>query len=343
MSKSVKELWLDWDRKQSHLPWYKRYEFLLPTIAFVCVFFLFLVPSKENVTILGWIEVAIVFFLYMFCAFSVLIDMEKSMVFKNAVSIGILVIIFYIFFHFTHAQWDKVGKMFFNLEIMSKGSPFETGSSTSASNWVMMARGLWTAIKIFIASAIFSTLLGLSIAVVRSIVNDKVLNFFLIAYVDIMRSIPILVMLFVVYSILPYAGILLSPNVSGILTLTMVQGAYMSEVFRAGIEAIHKQQIEASLTLGLSPFKTMRYVVLPQALRIIIPPYTGYLVGLMKGTALCSQIAIFELLKAAYQIQAWYINATPLMVASGFYLLFLIPLVRLSNILEMKWKRKGKR
>jgi polar amino acid transport system permease protein len=233
--------------------------------------------------------------------------------------------------------------MFFNMEIMSKGSPFQTGTSLSGSNWAMMARGMWVAIKIFLISAIFSTLLGLVIAVVRSIINDKVLNFFLIAYVDIMRSIPILVMLIVVYSLLPYAGILLSPNVSGILTLVMVQGAYMSEVFRAGIEAIHKQQIEASLTLGLTPFKTMRYVVLPQALRIIIPPYTGYLVGLMKGTALCSQIAIFELLKSAYQIQSWYINATPLMIASGFYLVFLIPLTRLSNILEVKWKSNGSR
>ena len=335
--------WSDWNSKQGHLPWYRRYEFLLAAIALTVLYFLVLIPSREGVGLLGWLQVVLAAVVYLFCAFTVLSDPEKPLFFKNLVSVGILVMIFYIFLHFTEAKWDQVGKMFFNMEIMSKGSPFQSDASASVSNWTLMARGLWTAIRIFLFSAVFSTLLGLFIAVVRAIVADKVLNFFLILFVDIMRSIPILVMLIVVYSMLPYTGILLSPNVSGILTLSLVQGAYMSEVFRAGIEAIHKQQIEAALTLGLTPWKTMRYVVLPQALRIIIPPYTGYLVGLMKGTALCSQIAIFELLKAAYQIQAWYINATPLMIASGFYLLFLIPLTRLSNILEIRWKRKGKR
>ena len=173
--------------------------------------------------------------------------------------------------------------------------------------------------------------------------NDKVLNAFLILYVDIMRSIPILVMLIVVYSVLPYTGILLSPIVSGILTLTMIQGAYMSEVFRAGIQSIHHLEIEAALSLGLTSWQTMRYVILPQALKIVLPPYTGYLVGLMKATALCSQIAIFELLKSAYQIQSWYVNATPLILAAVFYLLSLIPLTRLSNVLEKKWKKMGTR
>lgn len=341
MINKIKTSWMKWNSTQGHLPWYKRYEFLIASLLLVCIYFLFYVPDREEVTLLEWGQVLLVSFLFLFCAFIVLSDPEKPMYFKNILSVGILVLIFYIFFHFTDAKWDKVGDMFFNLEIMSKGSPFQTDSSSPGSNWLMMARGMWVAIKIFLISAVFSTLLGLIIAVVRSIINDKVLNFFLIAYVDIMRSIPILVMLIVVYSLLPYAGILLSPNVSGILTLVMVQGAYMSEVFRAGIEAINKQQIEASYTLGLSPFRTMRYVILPQALRIIIPPYTGYLVGLMKGTALCSQIAIFELLKSAYQIQSWYINATPLMIASGFYLVFLIPLTRLSNILEAKWKAGG--
>lgn len=343
MTNRLQAAWSDWNVRNGHLPWYRRYEFLLIAIAFFCIYYLFLIPARGGVSILDWIQVAIVFLLYLCVSFAVLSDPEKPMFFKNLFSLGILVVIFYTFFHFTEAKWDQVGKMFFNLEVMSKGSPFETGDSASSSNWMMMARGLWTAVKIFVISAVFSTLLGLFIAVIRSIIADKVLNFFLIAYVDIMRSIPILVMLIVVYSLLPYAGVLLSPNVSGILTLTMVQGAYMSEVFRAGIEAIHKQQIEASLTLGMSPWKTMKYVVLPQALRIIIPPYTGYLVGLMKGTALCSQIAIFELLKASYQIQAWYINATPLMIASGFYLIILIPLTRLSNVLEIRWKRKGSR
>ena len=88
-------------------------------------------------------------------------------------------------------------------------------------------------------------------------------------YVDIMRSIPILVMLIVVYSVLPFAGIVLRPLVSGVLTLAMIEGAYMSEVFRAGIQSIHHQQVEASRSLGLTSWQSMRYVVLPQGLRIV--------------------------------------------------------------------------
>ena len=98
-----------------------------------------------------------------------------------------------------------------------------------------------------------------------------------------MRSIPILVMLIVVYSVLPFAGIVLRPLVSGVLTLTMIEGAYMSEVFRAGIQSIHHQQIEASRSLGLTSWQTMRYVVLPQGLRIVSA--TGAVYGVPMSNA----------------------------------------------------------
>jgi polar amino acid transport system permease protein len=330
-----------WKERYGHLPWYKRYEFLIPSFLVIAVFFAFLLPEKKEINLLGWLLISTCCIYFLFCTFSVLGDREKPLWLKNLLSVAIFVLVFYLFFNYTNAQWDKLGKYFFNLKIMSKGDPFARGKSIS--NWYFMFRGLVNAIKIFFASAVFSTILGLFIAVIRSIVNDKVLNFFLILYVDIMRSIPILVMLIVVYSVLPYTGILLSPIVSGILTLSLIQGAYMSEVFRAGIQSIHHLQIEASLTLGLSSWQTMRYVILPQALKIVLPPYTGYLVGLMKGTALCSQIAIFELLKSAYQVQSWYVNATPLILTSFFYLLILIPLTRFSNILEKKWKSMATR
>jgi polar amino acid transport system permease protein len=332
---------LSWKDRFGHLPWYKRYEFLVPSLLVIAAYFTFLLPDKDRLDAFGWVLISLFCLYFLFCSFSVLGDREKPLWLKNLLSVCIFVLVVYLFFHFTTARWDKLGRYFFNLEIMGKGDPFT--QEKSISNWQLLLRGLVNAIKIFFFSAIFSTLLGLFIAVIRSIVNDKVLNFFLILYVDVMRSIPILVMLIVVYSVLPYTGILLSPIVSGILTLSMIQGAYMSEVFRAGIQSIHHSQIEASLTLGLTTWKTMRFVILPQAIKIVLPPYTGYLVGLMKGTALCSQIAIFELLKSAYQVQSWYVNATPLILASLFYLLFLTPLTRLSNVLEKKWKRMGSR
>jgi polar amino acid transport system permease protein len=203
--------------------------------------------------------------------------------------------------------------------------------------------GLWTAVQIFLFSAVMGTILGLLLAVLRTVVKDKILNFFIIAYVDFFRAMPMIVMLLVVYSALPYADILLSPEASGILTLGLIEAAYMSEIFRSGIEAIHKVQTEAARALGLSAWKTMRLVILPQALRMVIPPYTGVLVGLMKGTALCSTITIFELLNTASQIQAWYANPTPLVVATGLYLLILLPMTRASSILERKWRAVGAR
>jgi polar amino acid transport system permease protein len=338
MSNNSNQMKISWSERYGHLPWYKRFEFLIPSLLVITLYFLFLIPGKNQMNLLGWVLIPFFSIYFFFCTFVVLGDREKPLWLKNLLSVAIFALILYLFFHFTNARWDKIGKYFFNLKIMSKGDPF---SKKSITNWQFMLRGLVNAIKIFVFSAIFSTLLGLFIAVIRSLVNDKVLNAFLILYVDIMRSIPILVMLIVVYSVLPYTGILLSPIVSGILTLTMIQGAYMSEVFRAGIQAIHHLEIEAALSLGLTSWQTMRYVILPQALKIVLPPYTGYLVGLMKGTALCSQIAIFELLKSAYQIQSWYVNATPLILAAVFYLLFLIPLTRLSNVLEKKWKKMG--
>ena len=330
-----------WRERYRHLPWHRRFEFLIPALSFVAIYFVLLLPAKGSITAPGWAANVLVAALYGYCTFTVLTDPEKNLWLKNVLSLGIFALSIYLFFFYTTAQWDKLGRYFFNLEVMGKGDPFSTGREVSS--WMFLLRGLVTAIKIFFFSAIFSTLLGLFIAVIRTIVDDKILNGALVLYVDIMRSIPILVMLIVVYSVLPFAGIVLRPLVSGVLTLAMIEGAYMSEVFRAGIQSIHHQQVEASRSLGLTSWQSMRYVVLPQGLRIVLPSYTGYLVGLTKGTALCSQIAIFELLKSAYQIQSWYVNATPLILASFLYLSFLIPLTRLSGALEKRWKGAGNR
>ena len=321
--------------------WHRRYEFLIPALSFVVVYFALLLPGKGSITVAGWTANVLVAALYVYITITVLTDPEKTLWLKNALSLGVFALLIYVFFFYTTAQWDKLSQYFFNLQVMGKGDPFSTGREIS--NWMFLLRGLVTAIKIFFFAAIFSTLLGLFIAVIRTIVDDRILNGALVFYVDIMRSIPMLVMLIVVYSVLPFAGIVLRPIVSGVLTLAMIEGAYMSEVFRAGIQSIHHQQVEASRSLGLTSWQSMRYVVLPQGLRIVLPAYTGYLVGLTKGTALCSQIAIFELLKSAYQIQSWYVNATPLILASLLYLSFLIPLTRLSGALEKRWRGAGNR
>jgi polar amino acid transport system permease protein len=155
-------------------------------------------------------------------------------------------------------------------------------------------------------------------------------------YIDILRSIPLLVLLIVVYYALPFVGLRLSPFMSAATALTLVSGAYTAEIFRAGIEAIPRGQFEASQALGLSYRHMMIDIVLPQAVRIVIPPLTGNCINVMKDTALASVVAMPDLLKQATQAQALEANPTPLIAAAILYVAILWPLVILVSRLEKK-------
>jgi polar amino acid transport system permease protein len=115
-------------------------------------------------------------------------------------------------------------------------------------------------------------------------------------FVELIRGSPLLLQLFYIYYVFPLAGLRLTPIEAGLLGLGINYGAYLSEVFRAGIEAVQKGQWEAAGALGLSRWRTMRLVVLPQAIRIVIPPVGNYFVSLFKDTALVSTISIAELM-----------------------------------------------
>ena len=128
--------------------------------------------------------------------------------------------------------------------------------------------------------------------------NNRVLNIFIIAYVDFFRAMPIMVLMVIIYYALPYLGVRLDAVVSGIIALGLNSSAYVSEIFRAGVLSVKKGQIEAARALGLNPMQTMRLVLLPQAIRIVLPPLVGNYVASAKDTALCSSISIIELLKA---------------------------------------------
>jgi polar amino acid transport system permease protein len=332
---------ITWNERYGHLPWFRRYEFLIPALLTILAIMFFALPAKTLPTGSQWVSIIAIYLVYVFITILILADREKPLWLKNITAMGIIIILGWFFYRYSAARWERLGEVFLNFEVMSKGDMFSSGNSIT--NWQLMGRGLVTALKVFSLSALFGTMLGLFVAVLRELVRDKVLNFFIIAYVDFFRAMPMIVMLLVVYSALPYTGIVLSPFASGVFTLTLIEGAYMSEIFRSGIEAIHAGQTEAAKSIGLSPLKTMRYIILPQALKIVVPPYTGVLVGLMKGTALTSVITIVELIKTAQQIQSWFANPTPLFVATMLYLIILLPLARLSNILEKKWRAQSAR
>lgn len=242
---------------------------------------------------------------------------------RTVSALALLVLAAATFFRWADAEWGRLGYYFFNVEVMSRPGAM-----------MRMLSGLWIAVQVFLYSLVLATLLGMFMAVVRSIVNDALLNRFIDAYVDVFRAVPPIVLLLVTYSALPYSGIVLSPFATGVVALTLIEGAYLTEVFRAGIEAIHRNQVLSARSIGLNAWQAMRLVVLPQSVRIVLPDYSNRLIGLMKRTAETSVIAIAEILKVAQDLQSQFVNATPLIIGALLYMVVLLPMTLIASRLE---------
>lgn len=211
---------------------------------------------------------------------------------------------------------------FFNWEVLLRSLP-------------LLLTGLKVTAELGLVSIAGGLVLGLAIALIRMYAVAP-LSFVARIYIDVFRSIPLLVLLIVVYYALPFVGIRMSPFLSAATALVVVSGAYTAEIFRAGIEAIPRGQFEAASALGLGFRHTMVDVVLPQAVRIVIPPLTNNSINVIKDTALASVVAMPDLLKQATQAQALEANPTPLIVAALIYVAFLWPLVIFVGHLERR-------
>lgn len=212
---------------------------------------------------------------------------------------------------------------FFNLRVFQQALP-------------LLLTGLWVTLLLGATSIVLGMVGGLVLALVRLYARSP-LRQLAIVYIDVFRAIPLLVLLVIVYYALPFVGIRLSPFLSAVTALSLVSSAYSAEIFRAGIEAVPQGQFEAARSLGLRPWPTMWKVILPQAVRIVIPPLTSNSINVLKDTALASVVAMPDLLKQATQAQALAANPTPLIAAAGIYLLILLPLVRLVALLEQRF------
>lgn len=202
----------------------------------------------------------------------------------------------------------------------------------------LLMQGLWVTLQIGVVSIVVGLVLGLVLSLVR-LYGPVWLQIIAKAYINFMRSIPLLVLLIIIYYALPFVGIRLSPFLSAVSALSLVSAAYTAEIFRAGIEAIPKGQFEASAALGLSYRHMMVDVILPQAIRIVIPPMTNNCINVMKDTALASVVAMPDLLKQATQAQALAANPSPLIGAAIIYVLFLWPLVSAVSRLERSYAK----
>ena len=200
-----------------------------------------------------------------------------------------------------------------------------------------LMRGLFNTILLGLLAIGIGIPVGLVISLIR-LYAPKPFRWLVIGYIDIFRAMPVLVVLILIYYALPFVGIRFSSWVSATLAFTFIMSAYSAEVFRSGIESIPHGQFEAAQALGLTFLQTLYKVILPQAVRVVIPPATSNCVSMFKDTSLASAVALPELLKEANDAQAFYANPSPLIAAALVYLAFLWPMVRLVGYLEKRSK-----
>jgi polar amino acid transport system permease protein len=202
----------------------------------------------------------------------------------------------------------------------------------------LLLSGLWMTVQLALAAIVFGMPLGLLVAILR-LYGPAPVRWLAVGFTDVFRALPMLILLILLYYALPFMGIRLSSFVSAVTALSIVLAAFSAEVFRAGIESIPRGQLEAARALGLHFSATMRHVVLPQAIRAVVPPLTGNCVGIVKETSLASVVALPELLKQGNDAQALTANPTPLIGVAAIYLVILWPLVRVLSRLERKGAR----
>jgi polar amino acid transport system permease protein len=205
--------------------------------------------------------------------------------------------------------------------------------------WGQILDGLWVTVQVALLTVVLGIAGGLLLAVLKCTRNVLVDIVFAV-FVDIFRTIPILVILFLIYFALPYGGVRLSPLVTTVLTLSLVLTAYSAETFWSAIEAIPRGQADAARALNIGGLATIAFIILPQAIRMSIPLLTNRAIAITKGTALGAAVALPELLGSAQSAMSIAANPTPLMMAAMLYVAFFIPLVLLSRWLERRSARQ---
>ena len=224
-------------------------------------------------------------------------------------------------------QLERLADTFFNLQVMQQYLP-------------KIVEGFWVTVQIALAVVLAGIAAGLLLALVRAF-RIKVVNFFIIVGVDILRALPPLVLIIGFYFALPTIGIRMSAWVATWLALSLVLMAFAEEIFWAGILAVPKGQWEAARSTGLSFVQTLTDVVMPQAVRLTIPPLTNRTIAITKGTALGAVVAVGEILYQAQSAYSFSYNPSPLVLGAAAYLILFIPVVYFGRWVETRfaWKR----
>lgn len=240
---------------------------------------------------------------------------------------GMFLFILYLTF-FSGADWALFREQFLNFEKMQ-------------GRYYIFISPFFLVIKISVYSCLFATIIGLFLAVVRNY-NIKTIGMMITAYVVLFRSIPAMVLVVLVYFALPFVGLNLPSTNSVIMSLSLLFGAYTTEIFRSGINSVDRLQIDASKSLGMNSLKTMRYIILPQAMRVVIPPLTTVLIDVLKTTSIAYVVGVPELIARARQMEGVIGSVTPLIFVSVLYFLIILPVVILSSRLEKRSRKWSK-
>lgn len=222
--------------------------------------------------------------------------------------------------------WERFVDTFFNARVMAK-------------YWPDILSGVVVTIELAVLIVVSGLLAGLLLAMLRSF-GIRPLNWLIIFVVDLFRALPPLVIIVLIYFGLPNVGLAPSGFVSTWLSLALVLMAFAEEIFWAGITSVSRGQWEAARSTGLSFGQALVNVVLPQALRLTIPPLTNRTIAITKGTALGSVVAVTEILGQASSAMSNSYNPSPLMLGAAAYVILFIPVVVLGRWVEQRWSWK---
>jgi polar amino acid transport system permease protein len=230
------------------------------------------------------------------------------------------------------AGWEDVKQAFFSRDQLEQSFPD-------------ILAAFWTNVKIFLVAEVAILVLALGIAIVRGLPGPVFfpLRLLAIVYIDLFRGVPTVLVIYILgfgVPALQLSGVPTDPLFWGGVALVLVYSAYVSEVYRAGIESVHPSQAAAARSLGLTHGQALRYVVVPQAVRRIIPPLLNDFIGLQKDTALVALLGVVEAFRQSQIEVAATFNYTPYLATAALFVLLTIPLARLTDWLVARDRRR---
>ncbi|GID27074.1 amino acid ABC transporter permease [Paractinoplanes brasiliensis] len=233
--------------------------------------------------------------------------------------------------------WDRVKASFFDTDIAVK-------ALTGRDNYPSILSGLWLNIRLMVICTICALALGLFIAILRTLRGPVSFPVRALAttYTYSFRGLPLIIVIYLFAFGIPGLRLQGTPGVTvlGAAAIVVTYGAYLAEVFRAGIESVHPSQVAAARSLGLSYRRTMRHVVLPQAIRRVTPPLLNDTVALQKDVGLISLAGPIDAIRAAQINQAGTANFTPYVVAGVLFVLLALPLIGVTDWVTLRAARR---